>query len=98
MPSSPADRLRDVLLTFLNGERSGMKEISVRLSASEAECGGPGVTTLRRVLEDRAGGLGQQTFHLEYDNTRLRECTVLPDQAADVLSLGFASQEPIDDY
>ena len=98
MPSSPADRLHDVLLTFLNGERSGLKEVSVLLSAGQAECGGPGVSTLRRVLEDRAGGLSQQTFHLEYDNTRLRECKVLPDQAADALSLGFASQEPIDDY
>jgi len=98
MPSSPADRLHDVLLTFLDGERSGLKEISVQLSTNEAECGGPGVSTLRRVLEDRAGGISQQTFHLEYDNTRLRECKVLPERAADVLSLGFGSQEPIDEY
>ncbi len=91
-------RLGDVLLTFLNGERSGLKEISVVLDEGRAECGGPGVSTLRRVLEDRGGGVAQQTFHLEYDNTRLRECRVLPGEASEALSLAFVSQELIDDY
>ena len=98
MPSSLADRLHDVLLTFLNGERSGVKEVSIRLAHGQADCGGPGMPTLHRVLEDRAGGISQQTFHLEYDNTRLRECKALPGPAAEALSVSFVSQKPIDDY
>jgi hypothetical protein len=97
MPASEI-RLRDVLLTFQNGERSGVKEIAIQLGAAQAECGGPGTETLRRVLDDRPGGIVHQVFHLEYDNTRLRECTALPSDAGGALTLAFESQEPIDDY
>jgi len=93
-----ASRPQDVLLTFLNGERSGVKEVSVALRPNEVALSGPGADTLRGVLEGRAGGLAQQTFHLEYDNTRLRECRALVGTSGDTLTLEFASQEPIDEF
>ena len=90
--------MHDVLLTFLNGERSGVKELDVQLAGQSAHITGPGAPTLHRVLCDRPGGLEQQTFHLEYENTRLRECTATKGATPDTLALNFASHEPIDDY
>ena len=90
--------MHDVLMTFLNGDRSGVRELNVELGEKHAELTGQGVETLLRVLSERPGGITQQVFHLEYENTRLRECQVAAGGDPTTVRFGFASSESIDEY